>query len=424
MTHHLLIVSVGGSPAPIVFHIANSPPDTRVVFVCSRQSESQIAEIKSSLAALGRPLPESATEPPVLLADSDNIQSCVAALQRQLAPLAARWLQRGPNFEIIVNFTGGTKPMSAALVTAARDWPCQFAYVAGDARSKDGLGVVLSGSEHLVTDTSPWHALNVKAIEDAAALANSSDWSAAAAILAPAVKSTIDPARKRTIASLNGLFQAFAAWDHFEHAAAAKFLTDVQRGFHDLSLYLSHASLAELESKLPAYQTTLADLTGEIRIIPKIADLLANAERRLAESRPDDATARTYRVIEGISQYQLSTHGIQDTARPNPARLPPSLAHLAGKPIALQDGYKVLAALGDPIGQAFKDLGLDTDAAADRFSPLTARNLSILAHGWKPVGVATAKSLLDKAFDLAAGLGISRQSLIRFPSLTTLGRPV
>jgi len=416
----LLVATVGGSPAPIVYHLTLVLPDARVIFICSQDSETSVTAIKDALQARGTPLPESACEIPITLLDPFNLTSCIATLQRDLAPQVANWLARGTDFKVSVNITGGTKTMSAALAAVAMAWPCSFTYVSGKVRDKGGLGDVLSGSEVLIEVPSPFHSLNIKVIQDAAGLANSGDWSAAATILSSTVRATTDPSRKRTLASLEALFQGFAHWDRFQHDQAAKRLADAQRGGHDLSLFLSPACLRQIESRFPAFQATLAALANSPTLVPKIADLLANAERRFNECRYDDAVARSYRVIEAIAQHQLAEYGIPDTAHPDPAILPNSLGYLAGKPLALQDAFRVLAEFNNDVGQLFLRLGLAADPASGVHSPLNARNNSILAHGWKPVGADSAELLLNKAFQLAGHLGITRDSLVRYPTLTTL----
>ncbi|MDF1527403.1 MAG: hypothetical protein P1S59_14320, partial [bacterium] len=51
--------------------------------------------------------------------------------------------------------------------------------------------------------------------------------------------------------------------------------------------------------------------------------------------------------------------------------------------------YRLLRELGDEVGEQFAEAGL----ANERSSPLAARNGSILAHGFQPVGANVYREL-------------------------------
>ncbi|MBN2559621.1 MAG: hypothetical protein JXQ75_01645 [Phycisphaerae bacterium] len=58
-----------------------------------------------------------------------------------------------------------------------------------------------------------------------------------------------------------------------------------------------------------------------------------------------------------------------------------SRAHDGLVSIGLQDAYRLLRALNDTLGEQFFQNGLAGDS-----SPMSARNRSILAHGFDPIG--------------------------------------
>ena len=132
-------------------------------------------------------------------------------------------------------------------------------------------------------------------------------------------------------------------------------------------------------------------------------DLLCNARRRKAEGRYDDAVARLYRAVEALAQDQLRReHGIADTGKVPLDRVPLSLrarypADAAELKLGLQEAYLLLSELGDPLGQRFAGLGWHEP----KHSPLTARNQSILAHGFAPVGATIFESLWRGCLALA-----------------------
>jgi CRISPR-associated protein (TIGR02710 family) len=137
-----------------------------------------------------------------------------------------------------------------------------------------------------------------------------------------------------------------------------------------------------------------------------VQDLLDNARRRAAEHRHDDAVARLYRAIEAIAQIRLrENHGVSDTKAVPLDQLPETLrqewtsrARDGAVMLGLRDAYRLLNELGDELGRQFVDCGLDDEER----SPLVARNASILAHGFAPVGDKTYNQLWETACALAS----------------------
>ena len=150
---------------------------------------------------------------------------------------------------------------------------------------------------------------------------------------------------------------------------------------------------------------------------PLVADLLANARRRIAEGRQDDAVARLYRAIEATAQVALrERHDIADTGAVPLDALPEDLrarcatrAEAGTVKLGLQDAYALLRGRGDPAGERFFTLGLATEQ-----SPLSARNQSILAHGFQPVGAKVTDALWQAALALSE---LAEDTLPVFPVL-------
>ena len=152
----------------------------------------------------------------------------------------------------------------------------------------------------------------------------------------------------------------------------------------------------------------------------KIADLLANALRRRHEARYDDGVARLYRAIESLAQLSLAErHEIPSTDNvpldrvPEPLRDEWALRVRDGKlQVGLQDAFALLDELGDQTGKAFKALRLDDRER----SPLAARNQSILAHGFEPVGMKVFDQVWRSAMSLG---GFSDSELPEFSHLAS-----
>ena len=150
-----------------------------------------------------------------------------------------------------------------------------------------------------------------------------------------------------------------------------------------------------------------------------VRELLANAERRGAEGRLDDAVARLYRCTEAIAQAQLLSERRLDSAAVPLEKLPDSLREKWSSraedgllKLALQDDYALLAELRDGLGIAFRNQRMDGEK-----SPLSARNGSILAHGFQPISKAVYDELLKCVKELAGILAGGADSDIEFPQL-------
>ncbi|MGH7227535.1 MAG: hypothetical protein ACRELF_30350, partial [Gemmataceae bacterium] len=166
--HSLLICTVGGSPEPIVAALKHWQP-SRVRFVPTPETRDQVADRILPLAA-AEDFPLDAGRYDILeLPDGQDLARCVDRL-RELTPDVEGWLARGDDFQVVVDFTGGTKCMSAALALQAHRWRCRFSYIGGQERTKDGVGVVVSGKEQVLHMHNPWDALGYQAVEEATTL--------------------------------------------------------------------------------------------------------------------------------------------------------------------------------------------------------------------------------------------------------------
>ena len=136
-----LLLSVGGTLAPLRVALETLRPATVVLF-CSRESRSR-AQTELTLD-----MPHAF----VTLANSGDTQDLDACLSRLLegVPRAMRDMGLDRAWPDQVDFTGGTKVMSAALVWCALRYACRLHYVGARdsrARDKEGVGRVLDGGE-------------------------------------------------------------------------------------------------------------------------------------------------------------------------------------------------------------------------------------------------------------------------------------
>ena len=207
----LLICTVGGSPEPVVAALKHWRP-ARVRFVHTPQTKGEVeAKIVPKAREEGVDL-DAGRYDLFELPDGQDLALCLDRL-RQLTQDVMEWDARGHEYQVVVDFTGGTKCMSAAIGLQARRWPCIFSYVGGGERTKDGVGVVVSGAEKVVYQANPWDALGHQAVEDFVVLFDQHAFLAAAKVAAVAKTRVSRPDRKRELAVLEQLANAFDAWD-------------------------------------------------------------------------------------------------------------------------------------------------------------------------------------------------------------------
>jgi predicted DNA-binding transcriptional regulator YafY len=237
-------------------------------------------------------------------AAGESVTPCLGKLH-ELNREVDSWLARGEDYGVVVDYTGGTKTMTAALVMYVRRWPCLLSHVGGTQRTKDGVGVVVSGKEVLLHTHNPWDSLGYQAVEDFVVLFDQHAYQPAAACVEVVIGRVSAPARKRELATLKSLADAYAAWDRFDHKQALKHLQAVQKNANDLRPLLRPKTyevlLAQVARHVQHLETLLAAPEASL---PMVLDLLSNAKRRAAEGRHDDAVGRLYRAVEALRPYR------------------------------------------------------------------------------------------------------------------------
>lgn len=413
----LLVATVGGTPDPILITCRALKPD-KVIFISSKTSRPVVDTIVKTLKAEWPAFGPANYEDHHELPDPQDFGLCVRTIRR-LTPTVMQWAQRGSDYEVYVDITGGTKSASAALGLVAHRWPCRFVYVGGEKRDKDGLGNVLPGEGRPFFFANPWDELGYQVHDDAVLLFNGHNYAAANELLMRSLThGRIGSSTRRETLTLARLAEAYSAWDRFQHSRAAKLLREVLEHVNDLRQLFGQAEGDELERTLREHMKLLQSLQANEATRELFLDLLSNAQRRSSEGRYDDAVARLYRAIEALAQYRLqSRYGIK-TNNVERHHVPDELAaewwtadDAEPLKIGLRQAYQLLAALGDDLGVRFQAIFLDDP---DNDGALGARNASILAHGFQPVAEAVFQRLWKATLELAE---VDEKSLLKFPQL-------
>lgn len=432
-----MLVSVGGSPQPLIYSLNRQHPDY-VIYFTSRQTRVLVREaIEPALEF--RPCDHDLIVTP----DGEDLLVSVAKLLKDVPELLEQWQL---NFEdLSADYTGGTKTMAAAVVLALTSHGCLFSYVGGVERDKAGTGVVMDGREKMLYLKNPWDVLAVEKLREIELLFNRCRFQSAIDV---AHKATLVTEENRLLFSaLEHAGEGYALWDGFYYDKAFNIMKRAESALASLSACGGRPALRNFYEQVSAGRASLERLCLEANRLIKanparrkggiteehkavdgrllILDLLANAVRRAeCEHKYDDAVARLYSAVEKIAKLRLKVAWDIDNSDVDADRVPeeacpfdletcrvvredPGGQKTQG-PIVLplRKSYELLAALGDEVGRRFVAQVKELDKV------LPARNLSPLAHGWEPV----SREIYEKMLNLAlAFCGAKLEDLPAFP---------
>ena len=303
------------------------------------------------------------------IADENDFEKCYSDAKKVLGKL----VKKGYSPEnITVDFTSGTKAMSAGLVLAAVSLECNaISYVYGE---RDEGGRVISGTERNMILT-PTEIIADKRKELAALLFNKYQYEGCLELIKNVKAMTQNEKVLGKFNLLETSAKVYSAFDKFDHENAMKYLKELGKGNEQEMCINTYNNKILLHREIESKKYSLEE----------IADLVENAKRRGGEGKFDDAIARLYRVIELLAQFRLwSKHNI-DSSDVDTHRIPKDYRGYYEKmrkngtiSIGLKKAYKLLEDLNDSIGKDFSN-------NPEILKVLNWRNYSILAHGTKPI---------------------------------------
>jgi CRISPR-associated protein (TIGR02710 family) len=414
-----MLISVGGAPAPIIKSIELNKPE-KIIFFASRDSYKSVTE--AILPEVAKSLDRIPQHEIVVTSDFQDVGESAFALLREV-PVALEKLGINDKWPEYVDYTAGTKSMSAAVVWASSRFPCTFSYIGSEStesRTKGGLGIVLDGKERCLLLENPWNAVAYYDVRQAINIFNGGQYANAVIVLENIIDKVTAEHRKCFLTLLCGVWKGYAAWDKFDHRNANHEFGKNIKALLDLApqeeLLLPGTKLFA-ENSFECYET-LKGLSKEKSALSwdKIYDLMANALRRAdMENKFDDATARCYAAIEKYGKHALKLrHGI-DNSRCRLDQLPEHLYKEYEKyktfdndylQFGLQATFGLLATMGDDAGLRF------TDIQDQLIKLLALRNNSILGHGNVPVKEDNFYSLFNLGLIL---MKLTKEELVQFP---------
>jgi len=407
-----LIITVGTTPDPIIESIKKN--DVEVVYLVYGRPLSPDQDpnpfdvaytVKSRAEALGkRAIPKEVSDP-------EDVDSCVSVL-REVARDTYEF------DEVIVNFTGGTKPMSVAafyvFLTEMTPSRLVFEYVGGKVRNEHGRVTRMELKRSYKTASEELAKKVVSYMEEYQFY------------LAKKVSEMLPD---KTFGFLKKAAEAFWLWDSFEYERATRILNEIGKAAEALEniafgsvpsnvLKLRNAgnTVVAALKKMRKCQSekTIVDVEG-CHVLS--LDALVNAERRLKTHNYAEAVLRAYRAIEVATQVKLLKNGINPwkvewVRIPNYKELLGLLGYKdeerAPKQLTLWNGLSVFDFL--------ESRGLMEKIQDDLQVISQLRNNSKLEHGYSSVSRENAKHVVSKSLKLVKVIIGSEE----FPELNNL----
>ena len=394
---NLIIMSLGGSPTPLIKSIEANKPE-QIIFMASHDSVPLAGQIFNAIEFT----PPAEYE---LTDDPNSMYECYKTARRCMD----RAEKTGISHEnIMVDYTGGTKVMTAALILAAAGRKYRFNYVGGDKRNKAGVGTVMDGHEKMFEEMSPWAVFAEEERRQVVTLFNRRRFAAVNEIIDSALERETPAQIRSYFRFIRPLADGFLKWDQFEHKTALRFmnkgcglLSDHLHAYNDISLDDFLDDVRHCRRFLEKVITQTEGMKKTHAVL--IEDIMNNARRKIIDKRYDDAAARIYRALELYGQIAFEKVAGCPNNRVKPDMLPEGVkSEFIRK---YQEPGKQTLKL--PLAATFEFLKAKGNKAGIRFYErkkefrkiMSNRNSSILAHGIRPVSERAVHSIFSTVSD-------------------------
>ena len=336
-------------------------------------------------------------------------------------------------YEIIGDFTVGTKPMVAGLVMACIEKNCKYVYIGESSEDSrhDGMGPVKSGQEKTKNQENPYENYAINEFRSGREFFDKYQYLAAYENFSNAMsKLKYSDLKERSIIFMK-IVRFYDVWDKFNDNIDEISLNSYLKNEIIKDINENNSLREYFENEIPHFYKQIKNnklfldkkLSGKLsdNIIYYLPDLLNNAQRRIDEGKYDDAVARLYRAMELISQIRLNQYNFMDKSKINSDKTfqvdknkikkklsKSSLAEIdAWNPTGWK--YDNVKLLDLDSGNNYKllnivsredkyDLSDSTKKLVSNYykinSRIQMRNKSILAHGLRPLKKKEAENLL------------------------------
>ena len=429
MIENILILSVGGSPEPLIFSINKFNPD-RIIFLHTPQTFKEIDKIIKETKYSKNIASFEITDP-------ESLDESFAVSKKVFSSFSD-----SNSYEVTVDFTGGTKPMVSGIVLAVVEGNYsnfKFSYVGSkdsESRNKNGVGIVKDGSEITKMQINPYKKYAITEFKRGKSFFNSYQFEAARENFTCAKRRLEHDENQVNLAVIyRKLVKFYQIWDKFYDKKSRSldlydYLTDINNkikgnkynydSFNGTDFYIQlNNNLKFLSLKMRGVEMEDEDNSESAllknRIKYYLPDLINNARRRIDEAKYDDAVARLYRVNELIAQIKLceydlilenrlqaqkefviSVDKIKQKARgqTNETAIGAFIERNSNKK-DLNKG--ILRLSNDRSYELLEFFDFEKEEKFDELNTaLKVRNNSILAHGLNPISEEKAIALFEK----------------------------
>ncbi|MDR2967896.1 MAG: TIGR02710 family CRISPR-associated protein [Methanobacteriaceae archaeon] len=405
-----LIMTVGGESKPLISAIKHFKPD-QIYFIVS---ELSLFEVPDILKETNFPKHNVKTEK---VEDYQKVIKCFESSRKIIKKV------KNENSDVIVDFTGGTKPMSSGLLIAALNEGCDFNYTGslseGD-REKEGLGVVKNTYETMIEQHDPYEFFAISEFNRGLEFFNKYQFESAYKNFKEAYSKTQDSKLKRKFLIYCKLTIIYSYWDKFIEDKGQRLdnrlekLKNVMVGFKNLT-NINFDFLDKVEDNIKFLNHKLEGNVSD-NIQYYLIDLINNSHRRIEEGKYDDAVARLYRIFELIAQTKLNQLNLYSKKKLNKEKKFYFLKNnfknefnkytydkILGKyenygdikVSGLYQSYDLLNLIDENIGSKFIKKYSEKDSEIRSY--LNSRNTSILAHGLNPISEKVTNELFMQA---------------------------
>ena len=421
-----LILTVGGSPEPQILSIcAIAGPSTKVGLLYTQAANDSLNRIFEGMGWQHSDVFDRARR--IDGSNTSKIYSAIMELYREWE----KCTETDEPMKIAVGITGGKKVMASAAAMAGAILGADLYYV--DTDDKNKLNKPVPGSEYLRLLDNPYIVFGDLEVRKAEELYRRHDYAGAHRIFQQLEGQVRTPNQVAVYTAYKLLCATYEAWDHLDMSSAKQHLDGLlgilERFSSEIGLVPLHR-FKEVFAKQQKALECLEDIFEAQESVSERLDALRmdcgfhfpfmlyhSALRRKEQGKFDMACLIFYRLLEWVGQHRLAMRGI-DTSEPNYSSLCIDETTLLDKynekrkiikrgkvlslpdPIALIDGFLVLAALKDEI---------IADKQLPRILGQTEiRNQCVYAHGMKTVSPdklepfrKTVKEKFEQAQNLA-----------------------
>jgi CRISPR-associated protein (TIGR02710 family) len=354
----------------------------------------------------------------IVMAETAEFATCHQTLARSLPDLLRTWeVQPG---ELVVDLSGATAAIAGALTLVAVPWTSRVVVLISAQEGQEDDRVELNGKFFAWTQSNPWDEQATTARREGCELFNRGQLHAAAKLFHD-VELRVSGGQKPLYRAFSDLAEGYDLWERFHYRQAWEKLKIATKALEMASLWGGPPGLKAVVPPIKANAGFLEKLVLDPAEVKEFVtlDLLAHADRRLHAGRDSEAAMiALVRALEACAQVRLyKSHKIKswDVL---PEQLPQALQELCrtcyledidGKyKLPLQAQFRVLAGLGDQLGQAFL-------REWQKMKPLLdAANHAVLGHGFEPIKAERVQQLYDVVVRLT---GVTESSLPKFPVL-------